>query len=496
MAIMTPYDTNKQLYNLDVIESVARQKYRSVRVKRAMNIVFIFFEYALYLACFTLLFNWRVMPEFNIFQIDSWKVSLVDDYVFLYCVIMVIYSIIMINRNMFSFYKPSSFTDDLTTLVKAVLISFLIATGLIFLLKTGIVYSRLVIVIYSAFIILIAAIIRLLKRMLITYLKKKELLTRNVLIIGAGKIGEEIERFIVRNKSSGYRIVGFLDDHKKQKNVLGKIKDLEIMIQTKQIDEVYITIPSERNLINNTINTVRKYDVDIKIIPEMYNFMTTSVQFNRTDAFPYMQVVKTPLRGINLFLKRLVDIVLSSIGILLCLPLLAITAVMIKIDSRGPIIFKQERIGKNGVPFSIYKFRSMVANAEQLKEKLKDHNEADGPVFKIKKDPRITRLGHILRKYSIDELPQLFNVLRGDMSLIGPRPPLPTEVEQYTDIHWRRLDVRPGISGLWQVSGRSDISFEEWVNLDIYYIENWNIALDIKIFLRTIPVVLFGKGAY
>jgi exopolysaccharide biosynthesis polyprenyl glycosylphosphotransferase len=209
-----------------------------------------------------------------------------------------------------------------------------------------------------------------------------------------------------------------------------------------------------------------------------------------------MELVRTPLRGINLIMKRIVDIALSLIGLVAVLPVFLIVALAIKIDSRGPVFFKQLRVGKNGSFFYMYKFRSMVANAEELKEKLFSINEATGPVFKIKKDPRVTRVGAFIRKYSIDELPQLINVLRGDMSLIGPRPPLPNEVEQYSDYHWRRLDVKPGITGLWQVSGRSNLSFDEWVNLDIYYIENWSISLDIKILLNTIPAVLKGQGAY
>jgi len=187
---------------------------------------------------------------------------------------------------------------------------------------------------------------------------------------------------------------------------------------------------------------------------------------------------------------------LSGIGLILLIPVFVVVSILIKLDSKGPIFFKQRRIGKNGIQFTMYKFRSMVANAEELKERLKDQNEMDGPVFKIKEDPRITKLGKFIRKYSIDELPQLFNVFRGDMSLIGPRPPLVEEVEQYNDYQWRRLDVRPGLSGLWQISGRNHVSFEEWVSLDIYYIENWSMKLDTKILLQTIPVVLFGKGAY
>ncbi|KJB86202.1 hypothetical protein AZ66_20235, partial [Paenibacillus sp. E194] len=260
--------------------------------------------------------------------------------------------------------------------------------------------------------------------------------------------------------------------------------------------EIYITIPSEKNLINQLISSIRKYDVQIKIIPELFELVTSSISFDQAYDYPCIEIVKTPLRGLNLFLKRAADIIISLLGICIVSPLLLIVAIIIKFDSRGPVFIHQKRIGKNGAPFCMHKFRSMVNNAEELKEQLKKFNEADGPAFKMKNDPRITRVGRLIRKFSIDELPQLFNVLKGEMSLVGPRPPLPNEVECYDDFQWRRLDIRPGITGLWQVSGRSDITFDEWVKLDLYYIEKWSISLELKILIKTIPVVLKGEGAY
>jgi exopolysaccharide biosynthesis polyprenyl glycosylphosphotransferase len=197
-----------------------------------------------------------------------------------------------------------------------------------------------------------------------------------------------------------------------------------------------------------------------------------------------------------LIYKRALDIVLSIVIIILLLPLLAAVATAIRLDSRGPIFFVQKRVGKDGKTFSFYKFRSMVSGAERLKQRLEHLSETEGPIFKIKKDPRITRIGKFIRRYSIDELPQLFNVLKGDMSLVGPRPPLPSEVAKYTPYHKRRLSVRPGITCLWQISGRSNISFYEWVELDIYYIGYRSFLLDLKILMRTIPVVITGRGAY
>ncbi|MDU5946277.1 MAG: sugar transferase, partial [Paenibacillus macerans] len=279
-------------------------------------------------------------------------------------------------------------------------------------------------------------------------------------------------------------------------HVIGSIDQVEKLLQHYQIHEIYITIPSERKIINELITKIRKYDVRIKIIPEMFEMVTSGVVFDQAYDYPCIEIVKTPLRGLNLILKRAVDIVLASLGLIVISPLLAVVAVCIKLDSKGPVMIKQRRIGKNGAPFGMYKFRSMVENAESLIHQLAAHNEADGPVFKMKNDPRITRVGRFIRKYSIDELPQLINVVLGQMSLVGPRPPLPQEVERYTDYEWRRLDIRPGITGLWQINGRSDLPFDEWVKLDLYYIEHWSLGLELKIIFKTIPIVLKGTGAY
>jgi exopolysaccharide biosynthesis polyprenyl glycosylphosphotransferase len=197
---------------------------------------------------------------------------------------------------------------------------------------------------------------------------------------------------------------------------------------------------------------------------------------------------------------RTVKRVIDMVGALLCLtvggPVLGLIAAAIRLDSRGPVIFRQTRVGANGKMFEMYKFRSMYEGAEQQLEEIRDLSEVDGPIFKMKDDPRVTRVGRILRRGSLDELPQLWNVLRGDMSLVGPRPPLPSEVSQYMEWQKKRLEVRPGMTGLWQVSGRSLLSFDDQCLLDIYYIENWSLWLDFKILARTVPEILFGNGAY
>ena len=195
-------------------------------------------------------------------------------------------------------------------------------------------------------------------------------------------------------------------------------------------------------------------------------------------------------------MKRLFDILSSGLALIVLSPLFVIVGLIIKLTSPGPVFYRAKRVGRYGKPFTLYKFRTMVVDAEERKAELTQYNEADGPIFKMRNDPRLTRLGGFLRRTSLDELPQLWNVLRDEMSLVGPRPQLPAEVAQYEDWHYRRLEVKPGLTGLWQVLGRSDISFDEMVRLDIYYAENWSPGMDLRILLETIPAVLSGKGAY
>ena len=211
---------------------------------------------------------------------------------------------------------------------------------------------------------------------------------------------------------------------------------------------------------------------------------------------PTIGVKEVSIGSGELGLKRVLDVTISLVGLVLLSPLMLLIAGLIKLTSPGLVLFAQVRAGRNGKPFTFYKFRSMYLGAEEEQETLAPFNEARGPIFKIRDDPRLTPLGKVLRRTSLDELPQLYNVLRGEMSLVGPRPPVPSEVEQYREWHRKRLEVPPGMTGLWQVRGRSELTFDEMVMLDIYYIENWSLGLDLRIMLRTIPVVLFASGAY
>jgi exopolysaccharide biosynthesis polyprenyl glycosylphosphotransferase len=263
------------------------------------------------------------------------------------------------------------------------------------------------------------------------------------------------------------------------------------------VDEVIITLPwMYHRKIMGIVRECARWQVSARIVPDLFQMSLSKVDVDDLGGVPLIGVREVGFGRGALLIRRGIDIVGAIAGLVLGAPLLALIALAIRIDSPGPILFRQTRVGAGGKLFQIYKFRSMHEGAEAELERLRDLNEADGPIFKIQDDPRLTRVGRFLRRTSLDELPQLWNVLRGEMGLVGPRPPLPAEVSRYMEWHKKRLEVRPGMAGLWQVSGRSLLSFDEMVLLDIYYIENWSLWLDFKILLRTIPQVLFGDGAY
>ena len=234
----------------------------------------------------------------------------------------------------------------------------------------------------------------------------------------------------------------------------------------------------------------------VKIVPDLFQLSLSKIAVDAVGGIPLIGVKESSISGGAIAIKRAMDVMFTAALFLLFLIPMAIIALIIKITSPGPAIFEQERVGRGGKVFTAYKFRTMRLGADEEKETLLHLNEASGPIFKIRNDPRMTSIGKWLRRTSIDELPQLWNVMRGDMSLVGPRPPLPIEVAKYEEWHKRRLEVAPGVTGLWQVSGRSELSFDEMVMLDLYYIENWSPWLDMWILIKTIPALVTARGAY
>jgi exopolysaccharide biosynthesis polyprenyl glycosylphosphotransferase len=331
---------------------------------------------------------------------------------------------------------------------------------------------------------------------------------RNVLIVGAGRMARDLERLVSGNRHLGLAVKGFLDRRQNGAgefyperrrrdgdfSILGRIEDLPRIVRSHFIDEILITTPEDRGLVKELIIEARRQGIDARVVPDLYDGLGSSAPIEYLGHIPLMSFCHQTTPTAGLIMKRLIDIAFASLLLMLLSPLLAIVALMVKLTSDGPVLYRSIRIGKKGRDFICYKFRTMVANAEELRDSLHHLNEREEILFKISNDPRVTPAGRFLRKFSIDELPQLLNVLKGDMSLVGPRPPMPSEFEQYALDHLRRLDVVPGITGLWQVAARKDPSFESYIALDTQYVDNWSIWLDCKILVRTIAVVLAGTG--
>ena len=281
--------------------------------------------------------------------------------------------------------------------------------------------------------------------------------------------------------------------------IIGDLEELADILDREPVDEVVFAVPgSDPERFRLALSACDQRGVDVLLtMPSVLPRTDAKVELANVTGFdmPMLGISRVPTSQGRLLVKRMLDITGATIGILLAGPILLFTAIAIKISAPGPVFFRQVRAGRQGRKFTMIKFRSMVVDAEAQREKLAHLNEMDGPVFKIKHDPRITRVGRFIRSTSIDELPQLFNVLAGDMSLVGPRPPLPSEVIEYEPWQRRRLSVKPGLTGLWQVSGRNHVDFDQWMALDLEYIDNWSLWLDIKIILKTVPAVLRGSGA-
>ncbi|HEX7737270.1 MAG TPA: exopolysaccharide biosynthesis polyprenyl glycosylphosphotransferase [Ktedonobacteraceae bacterium] len=324
-----------------------------------------------------------------------------------------------------------------------------------------------------------------------------------LLVVGSGRLGKMIMQHIVAAPNLGYSIVGFLHDTHEQAGdfgrfrVLGTLDDLAQVIRAFQVDEVIIALPSE--LHQQTIRSVRlceRLGASFMLVPELYELNLSRIDMMAIEGIPLLGIKQKQINPIQRAIMRATDIAGALLVLILGSLIWLGFAALIKLTSPGEVVFSQPRVGAGERLFNCYKFRSMYKNAEQMQAALMTQNEAQGPLFKMKDDPRVTPIGKFLRRTSLDEIPQLFNVLKGDMSLVGPRPPLLKEVAQYEDWQKGRLAVKPGLTGLWQVRGRSDLSFDEGVLMDLYYIENWSLRLYYHILMRTVPAVLFSRGAY
>lgn len=317
---------------------------------------------------------------------------------------------------------------------------------------------------------------------------------RNVLIVGGGEMGRRVAATISHWPNSGRKVCGFLDDDAcSGDGVLGRMTDLPRIARREFVDEIIVTAAADTNLTRWVVNAAYRLHLDVEIVPE-WGCESEEEEIERVGDLPLICLHAERLPVLALFLKKLLDVAVACVALLMFAPVLAIIATLIKLDSAGPVLYSAPRAGRKGQLFRCFKFRTMVSNADRFKAQLRDNNERVGPFFKMWNDPRITRVGKFLRRYSLDELPQLWNVIRGEMSLVGPRPHPLDDVAQYQIGHLARMDVSPGITGLWQVTARRDPSFERGMELDREYIRRWSLGLDVRILLRTLQAVVHGSG--
>jgi exopolysaccharide biosynthesis polyprenyl glycosylphosphotransferase len=383
--------------------------------------------------------------------------------------------------------------------VQAALTSGLLLCGTLYL-SNGEAISRVVVALMVLFTTALLCLRRALRRMMVYRRFRAGVETRNVLIVGAGRVGHALKNHIESLQHLGFRFKGFVALSEREAesgdaDVIGDVRNCLSLARSLFVDEIFFSVPAEKKLVIGMVEEARVAGIDVRVVPDMYDGLAWNARVEYIGQFPTIPLHRKdfPIGGI--LVKRVLDITVACAALVVGAPVMLAIAVAIRMDSEGKTLYKAQRIGRKGRAFPCYKFRTMVHNADQLKAELEHMNERDGVLFKIANDPRITRVGRVLRKYSLDELPQFYNVLKGDMSLVGPRPPMAAEVEQYDLAHLRRLDVLPGITGLWQVEARQDPSFDSYISLDTAYVENWNLLMDLRILARTVGVVLSGTGS-
>lgn len=410
-----------------------------------------------------------------------------------------------------SYHQPrnAAWLGQLGTLASSVLTAVGLSIIITFLYRPNQFSSRLIFI-YAA--VLIFGLLALGRLLIVAWRRWQWRSGRDlerVLVVGGTGLGREVMVSLSDSAATGYSLVGYVADPpdpdapaprftaKTSAEHLGPIAALPLEVARNGIDHVIVALPFwQHKALPTVVQMCTQLGIDFQVVPDFYELSFDRVTIQELRGTPLIGLRANRIKGANYWLKRILDVTL----VLATLPLWGVLGLLIslaiKLTSRGPILYTQTRIGRHGHPFEFLKFRTMVVNADELKAQLLDQSDGSGPMFKMKQDPRVTPVGRFLRKYSMDEIPQFWNVLRGDISLVGPRPAIPEEVFQYETWHRRRLEVTPGITGLWQATGRSDTSFDEMVRLDIYYAEHWSLWLDIRILLATVPSVLSGRGAY
>ena len=425
----------------------------------------------------------------------------ISHYLFLLYIILPLWAVLLHRSKAYSAIRTLPLLEVLMPALKTVVKGGFILMSVLFVFKIQTISRTLILLfLFTDFILMGGE--RCCLYFFLRHIRKKGRNYRMILIVGTRKRAKAFAQLILQNKEWGLRIAGFVDNDPSLvgeelmgSRIIGTIDGLQEVLTAVQVDEVVFVVPRGwLDTIEDAILLCEKMGKRASISADLYHHKIARIGVEELSDWPLLSFNPTSSLDDVAAAKRAVDVVLSLLFLIPAIPALLLAALAVKLTSAGPVFFKQKRCGLNGRSFNMLKFRTMVENAETLKADLMHMNEMSGPAFKIRKDPRITPIGRVLRKYSIDELPQFINVLKGDMSIVGPRPSMPSEVKEYDVWQRRRLSVRPGITCLWQIGGRNNIGFEDWVKLDLEYIDNCSLALDFKIILKTIPVVLIGTG--
>ena len=423
--------------------------------------------------------------------------------VLLSCLAWFILSLVLVSKR-YHLYGPLQMRNTLheqRLTIQACLTAGLLLSGALYLVR-GEVISRGVVTITVLATTVLLCVRRLLWRMMKYRRFEQGLEVRNILIVGTGRVGQAMRHHLDSIRHLGYSFKGYVhipgvdaDNPALAGDVLGSLEQVLKLARQHFVDEIFLSAPCDARVVTEMVAQAREAGVDVRVVPELYDGLAWNSPIEYIGQFPTIPLHRGETPVIGMLIKRILDVFLSLLALAMLSPLLAVLAAAVKLDSEGPVFYASDRIGKKGRVFRCLKFRTMVADAERRRAEIMHMNERDGVLFKVSNDPRVTRLGAFLRKYSLDELPQFVNVLRGDMSMVGPRPPIASEVKRYDLSHLRRLDVLPGMTGLWQVQARQDPSFDSYISLDTAYIQNWSIWLDLKILIRTLSVVAGGTGS-
>ena len=452
---------------------------------------------------FVAYFIWRwLLTEFPTLPIGT-DFPVVSSHLSLVGLGTIIWVVLFSLQKSYSNIRLASLWSEVINVLKTVIMGTLILIALIFLFRMPYIPRSLVIV----FIVVNSILLMLEKYAMMRFMKvlrSKGYKIKKVLLVGTGIAAARFVELAKKNHDWGIKIIGFLEFTDENVGnilngikIIGTNKDVLDIMHSQPIDEVLLTVSDEHiGEVSNILNICKVEGVQVRILTDFIKNITDHIQVEMIDGIPVISVDNVPFRSDwMLFIKRTIDLVGSIILIIALSPIFLITAMAVKLSTPGPILYKWNVVGLHKKPFTGWKFRTMYTQADDEKHKLSVQNEMSGPVFKMRNDPRITPIGRFLRKYSLDELPQLWSVFTGDMGFVGPRPAGPHELKNYENWHRRRLSIKPGITCIWQVNGRNEInSFDEWAELDLEYIDNWSLWLDIKIMAKTIPTVLSGKG--